>query len=102
MILLDRPTDLERANVEVELRDTGLADAPMRVIASMRSHISGRAVSQIKFRLDAIVQRDRDYTLGAEVRRGSRLAPHDLLNVASHRWRAGDPNPVFIKVQSIM
>lgn len=93
---------MEGANLQVELRDTGLADGPSLVIASTCRRISGRALRMLDFSLDANVEPNRDYTLGAEIRRGTKLSSQDLLNMESHPWRAGDSNPVLIKVKSIV
>jgi hypothetical protein len=102
MLVLDQPIDLDRAFVAVELRDSALADGRSTVIASTRGRKSGRGVRTIEFSMDADVERDGVYTLGAEVRRGAKLAPGDLLNVASHPWRARDANPVVIEIKPIV
>lgn len=101
VLVLDQPAEIEGAHIAVELRDTGMADVPRKLIGQMRGRISGAGIQSIPFHIDARVEPGRSYTLAAEVRRGPALAPGDLLNVASHPWRAGDVNPVMIELKPI-
>ena len=102
-ILLDPPTTLDGALAIVRLRETPLADAPARNVASMQIPCTGAAIARIPFRLAATIDRARNYSLAAEVRRagGDRLRPGDLLTVEHHGWRAGDRHNVELRARSI-
>lgn len=100
-IAIDPPVDLDAAHVEVQLRDSGMADIASVIVARTIRRCSGVAVSRVDFAVEAEVVPDKDYTLAAEVRHGEALAPGDLLSVASHPWRDGDANPVAVEVKRV-
>lgn len=101
VVIIDPPVDLDGAHVDVQLRDSGMADAASVIVARAIQRCSGVAVGSIDFLVDASVEPGRAYTLAAEVRRGDALAREDLLSVVSHAWRDGDPNPVEIEVKPV-
>ena len=101
VLVLDQPRHFDGANVVVEVRDTSMADAPAVVIARMRTRITGTDIRAIPFEVSPQVERGKTYTIGAEIRRGPRLSPGDLRNVASQPWREGDANPLTIEVRPI-
>jgi uncharacterized lipoprotein YbaY len=102
-VLIDPPTALVGAVAIVRLRDTALADAAARDVASTRVACSGAAVGRIPFRLSARVDRTRDYSLAAEVRRhgGGRLRPGDLLTTEHYVWRPADQGYVQLRTRTI-
>jgi len=102
-ILVDPPAALDGALAVVRLRETPLADAPARDVASTRVPCSGAAVRRIRFRLAARIDRTRDYSLAAEVRRdgGDRLRPGDLLTTEHHGWHPDDRGHVQLRTRTI-
>lgn len=77
----------------MQLRDSGLADVASVIVARTIRRCSGVQLDRVDFSLPAEVEPDKRYTIAAEVRRAEQLAAGDLLSVASHPWRAGDPPP---------
>jgi uncharacterized lipoprotein YbaY len=102
-ILLDPPAALDGALAIVRLRETPLADAAARNVASTQIPCSGAAVRSIPFRLAATIEPAREYSLAAEVRRdgSDRLRPGDLLTVEHHGWRSGNRNKVELRTRPI-
>ena len=100
-VLIDPPVALDGAVTVVRLRETALADAPSRTVATARVPCTGAAVRRIPFRLTARVDRTREYSLAAEVRRdgGERLRPGDLLTVEHHGWTAAAAGDVELRVR---
>jgi uncharacterized lipoprotein YbaY len=102
-VLIDPPASLDGAVAIVRLRDTALADAPARDVASTRVPLSGAAIARIRFRLSARVDPMREYSLAAEVRRdgGNRLRPGDLLTTEHHVWHFADTGHVQLRTRTI-
>lgn len=101
IIAIEPPVDLDDAEVEVLLRDSAMADAPIRIIARTTMRRSGCGLNEIAFRLEASVDPHRSYCIAAEVRRGAVLKSGDLLSVVTHPWFVGDEGPVRIDVKRI-
>lgn len=102
-IVLDAPRTLTGASAEVQLRARAMTDAPAPLVARADVPILAGEVDRLPFRLEAQVDDEADYVLGAEIRLGGgdRLRPGDLLTTVQRSWRAGTQCAAVLKVKPI-